>query len=78
MAGHSAVAETMNGAGPVSEVAAELTRLEAAMADPDRLDDMDEIIHHYGEVQHGSRNWTATRWRAAPAKSWRASIFPKT
>ncbi|MBX9740713.1 MAG: ATP-binding cassette domain-containing protein [Beijerinckiaceae bacterium] len=51
MSGHSAVAEVMNGAGPVSEVAAELKELEAAMADPDRADDMDEIIERYGEVQ---------------------------
>ena len=51
MSGHSAVAEVMNGAGPVSLVAAELKELEAAMADPDRADDMDEIIARYGEVQ---------------------------
>lgn len=51
MAGGSAVAEVMNGAGPVSEVAAELRELEAAMVDPDRLDEMDAIIERYGEVQ---------------------------
>jgi ATPase subunit of ABC transporter with duplicated ATPase domains len=51
MSGHSAVAEVMNGAGPVSEVAAELKELEAAMADPARADDMDDIIARYGEVQ---------------------------
>lgn len=51
MAGHSAVSEVMNGAGPVSEVAAELKELEAAMADPDRADEMDAIIERYGEVQ---------------------------
>ncbi len=51
MSGHSAVAEVMNGCGPVSEVAAELKALEVAMADPDRMDDMDEIIERYGEVQ---------------------------
>src|SRR6188474_745097 len=34
MSGRSAVAEVMDGAGPVSEVAAELKQLEAAMADP--------------------------------------------
>ncbi len=51
MSGRSAVAEVMNGAGPVSEVAAELRELEAAMADPDQLDKMDEIIERYGEVQ---------------------------
>ncbi len=52
MSGHSAVAEVMNGAGPVSEIAAELHALETAMADPDRADDMDAIIEAYGEVQH--------------------------
>lgn len=51
MSGHSAVAEVMNGAGPVSEVAAELRELEAAMSDPERLDEMDAIIERYGEVQ---------------------------
>jgi ATPase subunit of ABC transporter with duplicated ATPase domains len=52
MSGRSAVAEVMDGAGPVSAVASELRELEAAMADPDRADDMDEIIVRYGEVQH--------------------------
>ncbi len=51
MGGRSAVAEVMDGAGPVSAVAAELHELEVAMADPDRLDEMDEIIQRYGEVQ---------------------------
>jgi ATPase subunit of ABC transporter with duplicated ATPase domains len=51
MAGRSAVAEVMEGAGPVSIVAAELRELEAAMADPDRADDMEAIIERYGEVQ---------------------------
>lgn len=52
MSGRSAVAEVMDGAGPVSEVAAELRELEVAMADPDKADQMDEIIARYGEVQH--------------------------
>ncbi len=51
MAGRSAVAEVMEGAGPVSAVAAELTALEAAMGDPERFDEMDAIIARYGEVQ---------------------------
>ena len=51
MEGRSAVAEVMDGAGPVSVVAAELRELEAAMVDPDRLDEMDQIIERYGEVQ---------------------------
>ncbi|MDP2294794.1 MAG: ABC-F family ATP-binding cassette domain-containing protein [Pseudolabrys sp.] len=57
MAGRSAVAEVMDGVGPVSEVAAEMKELETAMADPDladpdRADEMEEIIERYGEVQH--------------------------
>jgi ATPase subunit of ABC transporter with duplicated ATPase domains len=51
MSGRSAVAEVMDGAGPVSVVSAELKELEDAMADPDRADDMDSIIARYGEVQ---------------------------
>jgi ATPase subunit of ABC transporter with duplicated ATPase domains len=51
MSGRNAVAEVMDGAGPVSVVANELKELETAMADPDRADDMDEIIARYGEVQ---------------------------
>src|ERR1700740_551938 len=47
MAGRSAVAEVMEGAGPVSEVAAELTTLEAAMADPDQADDLDAILERF-------------------------------
>ena len=51
MSGRSAVAEVMDGVGPVSEVAAELKELEAAMADPDRADEMESIIERYGEIQ---------------------------
>jgi ATPase subunit of ABC transporter with duplicated ATPase domains len=51
MAGRSAVAEVMDGAGPVSAVAAELRDLEVAMVDPDRSDDLETIIERYGEVQ---------------------------
>jgi hypothetical protein len=36
---------------PGQRVAAELKELEAAMGDPDRADEMDEIIARYGEVQ---------------------------
>jgi ATPase subunit of ABC transporter with duplicated ATPase domains len=51
MAGRSAIAEVMDGAGPVSAVAAELAALEAAFADPDRADEMDTLVARYGEVQ---------------------------
>src|SRR6201746_1694150 len=52
MSGRSAVSEVMDGAGPVAEVASELKELEHAMADPDRADEMEDIIARYGEGQH--------------------------
>jgi len=51
MKGRSAVSEVMDGAGPVSAIAAELKELETALGDPDRADEMDELIARYGEVQ---------------------------
>ncbi len=51
MSGRSAVAETMDGAGPVSAVAAELHALEHALADPDRADEMEELVEKFGHVQ---------------------------
>ena len=51
MSGRSAVAEVMAGAGPVSEIGAELASLEAAMADPEQFDRLDAIIERFGEVQ---------------------------
>jgi ATPase subunit of ABC transporter with duplicated ATPase domains len=51
MAGRSAVAEVMDGAGAVSAVAAELAQLEAALADPDQADNLDAILERFGEVQ---------------------------
>jgi ATPase subunit of ABC transporter with duplicated ATPase domains len=51
MSGRSAVSAVMDGAGPVSELAAEMAELEAAMADPDRIDEMDAIVARYGDVQ---------------------------
>ena len=51
MAGRSVVVEVMDGVGPISELSAEMAELEAAMADPDRADEMDQIIERYGEVQ---------------------------
>jgi ATPase subunit of ABC transporter with duplicated ATPase domains len=51
MSGRSAVAEVMDGAGPVSAVAAELAELEAAMADPDRAAEMETLIDRYGSAQ---------------------------
>src|SRR5438552_3545914 len=51
MAGRPVVAEVMAGAGPVSEVAAELKHLEEALADPDRAGEMDALLERFGTVQ---------------------------
>ena len=51
MAGRSAVAETMDGAGAVAEVAAELRSLEQALADPARADELDRLVARFGDVQ---------------------------
>src|SRR6201996_3537067 len=51
MSGQSAVAAVMDGVGPASKLAAEMAALEAAMVDPDRLDEMEALVARYGEVQ---------------------------
>lgn len=51
MEGRSVVSEVMDGAGPVSTVATELRQLEVAMVDPNQVDNMDDIVQRYGEVQ---------------------------
>nr|WP_263429873.1 ABC-F family ATP-binding cassette domain-containing protein [Nannocystis pusilla] len=51
MSGRSVVAETMDGAGPVAAVAAELAALELALADPARMDELDVLVARFGEVQ---------------------------
>jgi ATPase subunit of ABC transporter with duplicated ATPase domains len=51
MSGKTVVAETMDGAGAVSEVAAELRAVEQALADPDKQDEMEELLERFGEAQ---------------------------
>ncbi|MGE3474192.1 MAG: ABC-F family ATP-binding cassette domain-containing protein [Rhodospirillaceae bacterium] len=51
MSGQTAVAAVMDGAGPVSVLAAEMAQLEAAMVDPGQADKMEELVIRYGEVQ---------------------------
>jgi len=51
MSGRPVVAEVMDGAGPVSEVATELRHIEEAMADPARIDEIDKLVERFGEVQ---------------------------
>jgi ATPase subunit of ABC transporter with duplicated ATPase domains len=51
MKGMSALAATMDGAGPVSALASELHELEHALADPARADELDKLIDRFGHVQ---------------------------
>lgn len=51
MKGVSAVAATMDGAGPVSALATEMHDLEHAMADPARADELDKLVDRFGHVQ---------------------------
>jgi ATPase subunit of ABC transporter with duplicated ATPase domains len=51
MKGISAIAATMGGAGPVSELGTELHELEHAMADPERADELEKLVERFGHVQ---------------------------
>jgi len=51
MQGRTVVEETLFGAGHVAEVAHELHLLEAAMADPTRADELNDVLERYGDVQ---------------------------
>jgi ATPase subunit of ABC transporter with duplicated ATPase domains len=51
MGGRTVVEETMAGAGEVSQVAAEVHRLELAMADPDQGDALEALIELFGHAQ---------------------------
>ena len=51
MSGRSVLAETMAGAGEISELGLELHSLEDAMADPAKVDQLDRLIERFGEVQ---------------------------
>jgi len=51
MSGQSAVSAVMDGAGPLSALAAEMAALEVAMVDPDQADNMEDLVTRYGDVQ---------------------------
>src|SRR5438876_8649641 len=51
MKGLPVVAATMEGAGPVSAVAAELRELEHALADPEQAGEMEKLLERFGHVQ---------------------------
>jgi ATPase subunit of ABC transporter with duplicated ATPase domains len=50
MSGRSVLDETIAGCGDLGELHHELEDLQHAMGDPDRADDMDRILHRFGEV----------------------------
>ena len=50
MSGRSVLDETIAGSGDLGELHHELKDLELAMSDPDRADDMESILHRFGEV----------------------------
>ena len=51
MGGRTVVEETMAGAGEVADVAHELHGIEAAMADPEQADQLEELVEKYGVAQ---------------------------
>jgi ATPase subunit of ABC transporter with duplicated ATPase domains len=51
MKGMPAIAATIGGAGPVSELGTELHELEHAMADPERADELEKLVDRFGHVQ---------------------------
>ena len=51
MQGRSVLAETMAGAGEVSIAMGKLQELEAAMSDPERLDEIDKLVEAFGDAQ---------------------------
>jgi len=51
MSGRSVIDEAITGSGRLGELHHEVAELEAAMSDPGRAGDMDEILERFGEVQ---------------------------
>ncbi len=51
MGGRPVIEEAIAGSGRVGELHHELDALQHAMADPDKADDLDRILHRFGEVQ---------------------------
>jgi ATPase subunit of ABC transporter with duplicated ATPase domains len=51
MSGRTVLDEAIAGSGRVGDLHHELESLQHAMADPDRAEDMDEILARFGEVQ---------------------------
>src|SRR5580704_9632546 len=51
MSGRSVLDEAIAGSGRLGDLHHELEALQNAMSDPDRMEEMDSILHRFGEVQ---------------------------
>ncbi len=51
MSGETALEATISGTGEVAELRKELARLEADMADPEKMDQIEALVDRYGQVQ---------------------------
>jgi ATPase subunit of ABC transporter with duplicated ATPase domains len=51
MSGRTVLEEAIAGSGNLGDLHHEVAELEAAMSDPDRIDEMDKILERFGEVQ---------------------------
>jgi ATPase subunit of ABC transporter with duplicated ATPase domains len=51
MSGHSVLEATLAGAGEVSKVRSELVELERGLSDPERADELEQLVERFGEVQ---------------------------
>lgn len=51
MSGRTVLDESILGSGRLGDLHVEIEKLEAAMSDPERMDEMDEILERFGEVQ---------------------------
>src|SRR3954452_11699905 len=51
MSGRSVLDESIAGSGRLGDLHHELEDLQNAMADPERIDEMDRILERFGEVQ---------------------------
>ncbi len=51
MSGRTVLDEAILGSGRLGDLHMEIAELEAAMADPERLDEMESILERFGEVQ---------------------------
>lgn len=51
MSGMSVLEATIAGAGEIAEIRRDLAHLEAAMADPEKFDQLDQLVQRFGAVQ---------------------------